>query len=119
MKLRAILTAGVLACLFSAEAAKPAGAAAVALSRDGTGHETFFVFGTGATGELAGLPAELKQSGYREADLSAWTNEIDCEALLDALSMCRNRAKRRGSAGTWPGRSRRKAAAGASAMYGP
>lgn len=86
MKLRAILTAGVLACLFSAEAAKPAGAAAVALSRDGTGHETFFVFGTGATGELAGLPAELKQSGYREADLSAWTNEIDCEALLDALS---------------------------------
>ena len=27
MKLRAILTAGVLACLFSAEAAKPAGAA--------------------------------------------------------------------------------------------
>ena len=86
MKLRAILTAGVLACLFSAEAAKPAGAAAVALRRDGTGHETFFVFGTGATGELAGLPAELKQSGYREADLSAWTNEIDCEALLDALS---------------------------------
>ena len=50
MKLRAILTAGVLACLFSAEAAKPAGAAAVALNRDGTGHETFFVFGTGATG---------------------------------------------------------------------
>ena len=50
--IRAILAAGALACLTLAGAAEPAGAAAVALSRDKAGNETFFIFGTGRTGAL-------------------------------------------------------------------
>ena len=84
--IRAILAAGALACLTLAGAAEPAGAAAVALSRDKAGNETFFIFGTGRTGALENLPAELKKSGCREADLSAWTNAIDYGKLLASLS---------------------------------
>ena len=60
--------------------------AAVAVSRDRDGVESFFIFGTGATGKLADLPDELRKSGYREADLSAWSSQIDYDRLLSALA---------------------------------
>ena len=60
--------------------------AAVAVSRDRDGVESFFIFGTGATGKLADLPEELRKSGYREADLSAWSSQIDYDRLLSALA---------------------------------
>ncbi len=69
----------------AAPARKQAASAAVALSRDKAGNETFFVFGTGAVGPLAELPAELKRSGFGSADLSAWSDKIDYETLLAAL----------------------------------
>lgn len=60
--IRAILAAGALACLTLAGAAEPAGAAAVALSRDKAGNETFSFSGTGRTGALENLPPELKKT---------------------------------------------------------
>ena len=67
-------------------AGTPRGAAAVALSRDKDGNETFFIFGTGAVGKLADLPKELRRSNYREVDISAWSNQFDYPALLKALA---------------------------------
>ena len=55
------------------------------MSRGRDGEESFFIFGTGATGKLAALPDELRKSGYREADLSAWSSKIDYDGLLAAL----------------------------------
>ncbi len=70
-------------------AAKPTAVAsapaAVGLNRDKNGVETFFIFGTGATGKLEDLPAELKRSGYREADISGWSSRTDYAGLLSAL----------------------------------
>ena len=74
-----------LMLLFGVCMAKESGPAAVAVSRGKNGEESFFIFGTGATGKLADLPAELRKSGYREADLSAWSSEINYGELLDAL----------------------------------
>lgn len=68
----------------SAPAPSPA-PAAVAVNRGKDGAETYFIFGTGATGKLEDLPAELARSGYHEADLSAWSGKIDYAKLLSAL----------------------------------
>ena len=59
--------------------------AAVALNRSKDGEETYFIFGTGATGKLEELPAELKKTGYREVDISVWNNKTDCRKLIDQL----------------------------------
>lgn len=68
----------------SAPAPSPA-PAAVAVNRGKDGAETYYIFGTGATGKLEDLPAELARSGYHEADLSAWSGKIDYAKLLSAL----------------------------------
>ena len=80
-----ILMLVVSTLFFAAVAAKESGPAAVAVSRGKNGEESFFIFGTGATGKLSDLPSELRKSGCREADLSAWSSEIDYGKLLAAL----------------------------------